>query len=136
VLIEANPQRFQELNVETSWPTGQYLCLWGSFVPVYLVSIDHWCPYWSKREAPHLPHDFDFLSIDIDGMDYWLLRDLLGSMQVLLVDIDIGQRLYVSNSIPQCPLTLCMSSPATTTFGMGLLFLPWWSLRMQQTIHL
>ena len=30
------------------------------------------------------------------------------------MDIDIGQSLYVSNSIPQCPLTLCMSSPATT----------------------
>jgi hypothetical protein len=31
-----------------------------------------------KQDAPHLPHDFDFISIHIDGMDYWLLANILG----------------------------------------------------------
>ena len=72
ILIEADPDRFQELRglheqlgnicvdeTVSSDPTSKDS----------LVSI-------LRREAPELPMDFDFLCIDVDGSDYWLLHEI------------------------------------------------------------
>jgi isopenicillin N synthase-like dioxygenase len=75
VLIEANPQKFRELKKLYDPLVGNIcVCAEVSYKPTSsrsLMSI-------LKRDAPHLPPDFDFLSIDIDGMDYWVLADTLG----------------------------------------------------------
>ena len=75
VLIEADPSRFVELKRLHGPLDNICICEEVSSQPTSpqsLISI-------LKREAPHLPCDFDFLSIDVDGMDYWLLADILGA---------------------------------------------------------
>ena len=83
ILIEADPNRFQELK-RLHDPLGN-ICVneTVSSDPESknsLVSI-------LRREACvatndddegqiHLPNDFDFLCIDVDGSDYWLLHDV------------------------------------------------------------
>ena len=72
VLIEANKERFEELRALHE-PLGN-TCI-NAIVSSdqgsnnSLVSI-------LKQKAKHLPMDFDFLSIDVDGSDYWLLHDV------------------------------------------------------------
>jgi isopenicillin N synthase-like dioxygenase len=72
VLIEANQERFQELT-SLHEPLGN-VCLCAAVScqeksPQSLVSL-------LQTKAPHLPKDFEFISIDVDGADYWLLHDL------------------------------------------------------------
>lgn len=74
VLIEANAQRFQELKKLHDPLNNICICAEVSSAANSsnsLVSI-------LQRDAPHMPNDFDFLSIDVDGMDYWLLANLFG----------------------------------------------------------
>lgn len=74
VLIEADPSRYSELKILHD-PLGN-ICIntevsCQSTSPQSLLSI-------LKRDAQYLPYDFDFLSIDVDGIDYWLLVNVLG----------------------------------------------------------
>jgi len=74
VLIEAEPQRFQELK-QLHEPLGNTcICAEVSCQPFSSRSLSSIL----KRDAPYLSNEFDFLSIDVDGMDYWIMADLLG----------------------------------------------------------
>jgi isopenicillin N synthase-like dioxygenase len=71
-LIEADKERFQKLK-SLHDPLGNVCvcaavsCLEESSQS--LVSL-------LQTKAPDLPKDFEFISIDVDGADYWLLEDL------------------------------------------------------------
>lgn len=72
LLIEADADRFEELR-GLHEPLGN-TCLDVTVTsstesPDSLVAI-------LLNHQDTIPHDFDFLSIDVDGSDYWLLRDL------------------------------------------------------------
>ena len=74
VLIEADPRRYQELKTLQDPLDNICICAEVSCQPMSeqsLLSI-------LKRDAPDLPHDFDFISIDVDGTDFWVLSNLLG----------------------------------------------------------
>lgn len=73
VLIEADPSRYLELKTLHD-PLGN-MCINTEVScqptsPQSLLSI-------LKRDAQELSYDFDFLSIDVDGIDYWLLVNIL-----------------------------------------------------------
>lgn len=88
VLIEADQERFQDLK-SLHEPLGNVClcvavsCQEGS--PQSLVPL-------LRTEAPALPTDFDFISIDVDGCDYWLLHDLweLGGYRPLVVCVEFN----------------------------------------------
>ena len=130
VLIEANPQKFRELKKLYDPLVGNIcVCAEVSYKPTSsrsLMSI-------LKRDAPHLPPDFDFLSIDIDGMDYWVLADTLG-VSIPMSEIMEGE---MSNSYR--PKVICIefnpTMPIDLVFVTDHLFLPWWSLPTLRTIH-
>jgi hypothetical protein len=73
ILIEASSDRFEELQ-KLHEPLGN-VCLNER------VS----CEFGGKtlssllRQFSFLPCNFDFLTIDVDGCDYWLMRDILAS---------------------------------------------------------
>ena len=73
VLIEADPVRFVQLE-ELYRPLGNTCvnvavsCAEGSKHSLSAILGDR---------APDLPKDFDFLCIDVDGTDYWLMVDVL-----------------------------------------------------------
>ena len=72
ILIEADPDRFQELRGLHDQLGNICVHTTVSSDPRSkdsLVSI-------LRREAPELPMDFDFLCIDVDGSDYWLLHEI------------------------------------------------------------
>ena len=74
VLIEADQQRFQELKKLHDGFGNICVCAEVSCDPCSpksLLSI-------LKRDAPDLPQNFDLLSIDVDGMDYWVMANVLG----------------------------------------------------------
>ena len=74
VMIEADPQRYQELKTLHDPLDNICICAEVSCEPTSeqcLLSI-------LKRDASDLPHDFDFISIDVDGADYWVLANVLG----------------------------------------------------------
>ncbi|KAL7500326.1 hypothetical protein ACHAWT_010492 [Skeletonema menzelii] len=74
VLIEADQQRFKELKKLHDGLGNISVCAEVSCdpcSPLSLLSI-------LKRDAPDLPHNFDLLSIDVDGMDYWVMANILG----------------------------------------------------------
>ncbi|KAL7549192.1 hypothetical protein ACHAWF_012458 [Thalassiosira exigua] len=75
VLIEADPQRFQDLEMLHRPLDNLCICAEVSCRPDSPQSL----PSILNRDAPHLPRDFDFLSIDVDGIDYWLLDDIIHS---------------------------------------------------------
>eukprot|EP00804_Cyclotella_cryptica_P004293 CCRYP_013500-RA/>CCRYP_013500-RA protein AED:0.00 eAED:0.00 QI:83/-1/1/1/-1/1/1/376/710 len=75
VLIEADRQRFQELKALHEQLANVCICANVSCQPDSPMSLTAIL----NRDAPHLPENFDFLSIDVDGIDYWLLYDILGS---------------------------------------------------------
>ena len=72
VLIEADPDRFKELK-SLNEPVGN-ICL-NELVSSDPSSKDSLVSI-LRREAPELPTDFDFLCIDVDGSDYWLLHEM------------------------------------------------------------
>jgi isopenicillin N synthase-like dioxygenase len=72
VLIEADQERFKELH-QLHDPLNN-ICIYATVSSALiseasLVSL-------LQQHANHLPKDFDFLCIDVDGIDYWLLHDL------------------------------------------------------------
>lgn len=71
ILIEADPKRYEELRASHE-PLG-HVCLRRcvSCVPGSPSSLR------SILEKTSLPESFDFISIDVDGTDYWLMCDLL-----------------------------------------------------------
>jgi isopenicillin N synthase-like dioxygenase len=74
VLIEADQLRFKELKKLHDGLGNISVCAEVSCDPSSsqsLLSI-------LKRDAPDLPHNFDFLSLDVDGMDYWVMANILG----------------------------------------------------------
>src|SRR5210317_1091770 len=74
VLIEADPLRFKSLKKLHDSFGNISVCAEVSCEPSSpqsLLSI-------LKQFAPDLPLNFDFLSIDVDGMDYWVMANVLG----------------------------------------------------------
>ena len=72
VLIEGDPDKFRELKGLHD-PLGN-ICV-NAMVTSDPTSADSLVSI-LKREAPELPIDFDFLCIDVDGSDYWLLHEV------------------------------------------------------------
>lgn len=72
ILIEADPDKFRELK-HLHDPFGN-TCV-NTMVSSDPESSDSLVSV-LKREAPELPKDFDFLCIDVDGSDYWLLHEV------------------------------------------------------------
>ena len=88
VLIEADAERFHDLK-SLHEPLGN-VCL-GVAVSCQLGSPHSLVPL-LKTEAPALPNDFEFITIDVDGCDYWLLHDLwkLGGYRPQVVCIEFN----------------------------------------------
>ena len=93
ILVEAHPQRFEELK-RLHQPLGNIPVLCNVSCVEKPINSDKALIFknetasasqsMSLRQllkifAPHLPRDFDLLCIDVDGTDYWLLRDILTS---------------------------------------------------------
>ena len=72
VLIEADLDRFKELR-SLHEPLGN-ICV-NATVSSDPTSRDSLVSI-LRREAGELPKDFDFLCIDVDGSDYWLLHEI------------------------------------------------------------
>ena len=73
VLIEADSERFEQLQalhrpLENICVNVAVSCIEGSTHSLSSILRTH---------APNLPKDFDFLCIDVDGTDYWLMVDVL-----------------------------------------------------------
>ncbi|CAJ1961771.1 unnamed protein product [Cylindrotheca closterium] len=72
VLIEADPHRIHDLK-QLHEPLGN-LCIHSTVSSN--VNSENSLLYILQHRANHVPKDFDFLSIDVDGSDYWLLHDI------------------------------------------------------------
>jgi len=72
ILLEADPERFLELKALHE-PLGN-ICI-NKNVSSDPTSKDSLVSI-LRHEAAELPNDFDFLCIDVDGLDYWLLREI------------------------------------------------------------
>lgn len=72
VLIEGDPGKFQELRALHE-PQGN-ICV-NAMVSSDPASKDSLVSI-LRREAAELPNSFDFLCIDVDGSDYWLLHEI------------------------------------------------------------
>jgi len=73
VLIEADYERFEQLRalhcpLDNVCINAAVSCVEGSSNSLSVILKSH---------SPNLPKDFDFLCIDVDGMDYWLMVDVL-----------------------------------------------------------
>ena len=75
VLIEGDPDKFREL--KALHDPLENICV-NAMVSSDPSSSDSLVSI-LKREAPDLPTDFDFLCIDVDGSDYWLLHEVFQS---------------------------------------------------------
>jgi len=69
VLIEGDPKRIKDLTC--NFPENQIIKVTSFVTTTGNTSLDN---ILSNTE---IPLDFDFLSIDIDGMDYWILKSLI-----------------------------------------------------------
>jgi hypothetical protein len=69
VLIEGDQSRLKDL--EFNFPTTQVVKIASFVTATGITSLDN---ILSKTD---IPIDFDFLSIDIDGMDYWIFKSLV-----------------------------------------------------------
>ena len=69
VLIEGDPRRIKDL--ETNFPEAHVIKI-SSF-----VTTNGKTSLTNILLETEIPVDFDFLSIDIDGMDYWILKSLV-----------------------------------------------------------
>ena len=72
ILVEGDPEKFAELKALHD-PLGN-TCI-NAMVSSDPSSQDSLVSI-LKREAPDLPIHFDFLCIDVDGSDYWLLHEV------------------------------------------------------------
>ena len=79
ILIEAHPERFIDLQ-RLHEPLGN-VCVQEHVSCMAELSSTRGLSSILRRHASqiNLPSDFDFLSIDVDGYDYWLLNDILTS---------------------------------------------------------
>lgn len=75
VLIEAGPNRINDLK-KLHDPLNN-ICI-GAKVSCQMNS-PHSLTSLLRCHAPDLPFDFDFISIDVDGTDYWLLADMIAN---------------------------------------------------------
>ena len=75
VLIEADRQRFEQLKALHERLGNVCVCANVSCQPDSSMSLTAIL----RRDAPHLQENFDFLCIDVDGIDYWILHDVLNS---------------------------------------------------------
>jgi len=73
VLIEADGQKFQEL--QSLYNQSDNICIHAT-VSCEAHSQNSLINILSKHNT--LPRDFDFLCIDVDGIDYWLMHNILG----------------------------------------------------------
>ena len=73
LLIEADKKRFEELR-KLHEPLGNScLCAEVSCIPESPRSLSSII----RSQSQPIPIDFDFLSIDVDGPDYWIMDDIL-----------------------------------------------------------
>jgi len=81
VLIEGDPSRLKDLHLNFPGDSVSKIC---SFVtPDGETALD------KILSRTDIPLDFDFLSIDIDGMDYWILRSLeIYSPKVICIEFN------------------------------------------------
>jgi hypothetical protein len=68
VLIEGNPLRLKDL--QTNFPEDSVTKICSFVTPSGRTTLEN------LLCNTEIPPDFDFLSIDIDGMDYWILKSL------------------------------------------------------------
>ena len=121
VLLEANIQRFRDLKKLHDPLDNICVCAEISYKPTSSRSLKSIL----KRNAPHLPHDFDFLSIDIGGMDYWLLADILGvSIPMKIAEDEMSNTTYRPKVIciqfnPTMPIDLVYIQPPDDTLQHG-----------------
>lgn len=121
VLLEANIQRFRDLKKLHDPLDNICVCAEISYKPTSSRSLKSLL----QRDAPHLPHDFDFLSIDIGGMDYWLLADILGvSMPMKIAEDEMSNTTYRPKVIciqfnPTMPIDLVYIQPPDDTLRHG-----------------
>ena len=69
VLIEGDPARIKDL--EFNFPQTEVIKVSSFVTTTGKTSLTN------ILEQSEIPLDFDFLSIDIDGMDYWILKSLV-----------------------------------------------------------
>jgi len=77
ILIEADLERYEQLK-KLHEPLGN-ICL--STEVSCVVDSPKSLAYILQQQSPPVPKGFDFLSIDVDGPDYWLLDDVLKNGQ-------------------------------------------------------
>jgi hypothetical protein len=81
--VEADPERFAALAV--AYRPARNARLVRNFVtPVNVVSL---------FEASGVPQDFDFLSLDIDGYDYFVLEQILEKYRPTVVLAEINEKI-------------------------------------------
>jgi hypothetical protein len=68
VLIEGDQRRMEDL--EFNFPSSQVIKIATFITTSGITSLDN------ILASTDIPKDFDFLSIDIDGMDYWIFKSL------------------------------------------------------------
>lgn len=86
VLVEADRERFQQLKGLHEKLGNVCICATVSCQPDSSMSLTAIL----KRDAPQLQENFDFLCIDVDGIDYWLLHDVLHSGSDTIAHSDEG----------------------------------------------
>ncbi|UCF04117.1 MAG: FkbM family methyltransferase [bacterium] len=62
----------------------------------------------SSFEEFHVPEKFDFLSIDIDGNDYWILKEVLSAYSPRIIQLEMNPNFEPHESLalkydPNCP---------------------------------
>lgn len=62
----------------------------------------------STFEEFHVPDKFDFLSIDIDGNDYWILKEILSAYSPRIIQLEMNPNFEPHESLalkydPNCP---------------------------------
>jgi isopenicillin N synthase-like dioxygenase len=95
VLIEANMDRFEELSLLHKKFHNICVCRTVSCIENDTNSLPNILKPLIEQRSPRsksLPKEFDFLCIDIDGSDYWVLHDLLveGSFRPKVVCIEFN----------------------------------------------
>lgn len=76
VLIEADPA-FEETLNHNSPKTKNFISK---------ISLEHPNQLDDILDMANLPNDYDLLSLDIDGIDYWVLKNLRRSPKVIVVE--------------------------------------------------